>query len=111
MWHNIAKYYMRVGRFEESEENYQKAIDLEPRNPFVLNDYGLMFYLQKEYKQALVHFEQAHQLAPKNTMIIHYLGLVNIQLKNQRKAKEYFQLILKYEPYNQEAKDMLSMLH
>jgi Flp pilus assembly protein TadD len=39
-WNNLAIGYEQLGRFEEARKAYEKALELEPGNNFILNNYA-----------------------------------------------------------------------
>jgi Tfp pilus assembly protein PilF len=42
-WNNLAIGYERLGRFDEARKAYESALELEPSNTFIRNNYELFF--------------------------------------------------------------------
>ena len=40
-WNNLAIGYERLGRFDDARRAYDKALEIEPGNSFILNNYAL----------------------------------------------------------------------
>lgn len=57
-YHYKAELHRRLGEFDKAEENYQKALDLEPRDADTLNNYGVFLCDREEYDKAYKHFDR-----------------------------------------------------
>jgi TolB-like protein/Tfp pilus assembly protein PilF len=55
----------RIGRWQDAEVNYRKAVELDPRDVPLLNDIGASFYFfLRRFDEALLLLDRAIQLAP-----------------------------------------------
>ena len=55
----------RLGRWQEAEANYKKALELDPRDVTLLNDMGLSFYLYlRRFEDAHALVDRAFEIAP-----------------------------------------------
>jgi TolB-like protein/Tfp pilus assembly protein PilF len=55
----------RLGRWQEAEANYKKALELDPRDVILLNDMGLSFYVYlRRFDDAHVLIDRALAIAP-----------------------------------------------
>lgn len=54
---NLGDSYYQLKQHKESDEAYEKALEIEPRNIFVLNNYGYYLSLREE------HLERAEELS------------------------------------------------
>jgi tetratricopeptide (TPR) repeat protein len=64
----------RQGRWADSVSFYQQAIDLDPRNIFLLADAALTDLATRNVSAAEKHLGQAHNLSPQNATIITMLA-------------------------------------
>ncbi len=72
----IALVQMRQGKFIDSKENYSKAVELDPLNPFRYWAYSGMLTFTREYEEAESSTNKAIALDP--TGIMHYTQKVNL---------------------------------
>ena len=54
--HYIAELYRRLGKMEESEKHFKKALELTPNDSMLQNNYGVFLCQQEKYKEARVLF-------------------------------------------------------
>ena len=50
---NIGLCYQKLGKFEESEQHYDLAIQLDPKNPYARNNLSSLYFRQGNYDEAL----------------------------------------------------------
>ena len=65
----------RTGRFSEAESNFKRAVELDPRNFYVLN--GSWFDLSRDARDTLRHgvcTEQALNVLPNDPFVSYLLG-------------------------------------
>jgi type IV pilus assembly protein PilF len=55
----LAVIYARLGQNARAEENFQKALEISPNNPDILNAYGTYFCAQRRYPEAQAQFAKA----------------------------------------------------
>lgn len=56
---NAGLCYLRLGRFEEAEEAYHRAIRSDEKNAFAWNNLATLYFKQGDYEQALEYAETA----------------------------------------------------
>ena len=56
----------RQGRWEESTRNFNRAFELDPRNPFTLQQLSLTYLIQRRYPEMAQTLDRAVQLAPED---------------------------------------------
>lgn len=71
-WENRGRIYKSLLNVAEKADifaigSYERAALLDPYNPVYKNDLGEVFFLTKQYKQAITHFEEALKLKPDYT--------------------------------------------
>jgi len=61
----------RLGRWNEAEINYKKALELDPRDVALLNDMGNEFYFYlRRFDEGYVVLDRAQQLAPDSAAVL-----------------------------------------
>ncbi len=92
----IAKFYKDGKEYQESMEYLNKAAEMEPENPEVYSEKGLLLILQKKHKKARAEFEKAVGLNPKDRWASYYLELMNIDPKDpaMKEQSQWAQKIL-----------------
>jgi adenylate cyclase len=66
-----AEFLAYSGRFRESFQEVDKALELDPLNPVIVSARGVMHYFAKEYDVAIESLEKSIDLDP-NLMLNHY---------------------------------------
>jgi len=78
--------FFKAGDKDNAIEEYQKALELNPKNAEAHLKLGFLFYNVKQmHKEGMEHYDKAFQLNPKDPRILHDLGMV---LLHQRKLDE-----------------------
>jgi Flp pilus assembly protein TadD len=68
--------YDRLGRHDEAQEAYERALAAAPNDAATLNNLGYSLYLSDRYREALAHLKQAARLNPTNAQVANNLALV-----------------------------------
>ncbi len=55
----LAIIYDKIGEIDRARTEFQTAVDLKPRDPYVRNAYGSFLCVQGEYEPALAQFDKA----------------------------------------------------
>lgn len=71
----MAAVFDRLGRFQQSEDHYKKALKLGPKEAKTWNDEGYSYYLQGRWAESEKSLKKALKLAPDNARIRTNLGL------------------------------------
>jgi len=62
------------GKVDEAEAEIQKALDLVPNSPFILDAMGQVYFKTERYSKAIKQYENALVYEPTNWDIIEHLG-------------------------------------
>lgn len=84
-YNRLAILHDRQGKFQQSAEYYQKALDLKPGDAELFADKGYSLYLQRRWAEAEMNLKQAVVLKPNLARAHNNLGLV---LANNRRVEE-----------------------
>lgn len=76
---------------EEAERLAKAALDLEPKDGFIMDTYGWILFKRGKSKEALRYLETAHQHQPKESIIAEHLGDVYLQLSMLDKARKMYE--------------------
>ena len=83
---NLAYCLQNLGRFEEAEESYQRAIAVDPKNSIAMNNLAGLRFRQGDYEGALDYAEDALEV---NARLPQALGLAAICCALQGYEEEY----------------------
>ncbi len=91
--------YERVKKWPQAEADLQKAMQLSPDQPLVLNYLGYSWVDQsKNLKQGLALIERAVQLKPDDGYIVDSLGWAHFRLGNFKEAAKYLERAVELKP-------------
>ena len=86
-WVSLGNDYFDTSQPQKAIEAYGKALELNPNNPDVLTDQGVMFRRVGWFDKALSNFEKAQQIDPKHLQSLYNIGVVYLEdLKQPDKA-------------------------
>lgn len=97
-WIALGNDYFDTEQAQKSINAYGKALELQPNNPNVLTDQGVMFRKVGWYDKALANFEKAQKLEPNHLQSLYNMGVVYANdLKQPAKAVEVWNRYLKLD--------------
>ncbi len=102
--------YLERRQFKAATTHYQQALQLDKNNYKRFVDLGQISHLRRDYHDALEMFEKAHRLQVRDIDLMFMIVDTCLQNSDPITAREYLHKILDYEPYNQEAKNLLSQV-
>jgi Flp pilus assembly protein TadD len=82
--------YDRQERHAAAEEEYQKAVAIQPKSAAIYNDLGVSRYLMGKFDEAAEAFLKAFSIEPTNPRICNNLGLTLFRLGRTEDAIEAF---------------------
>jgi len=101
------------GDLYKAEVNYKKALELNPDNAFVLNNYGYMLMeLEKEHSKAREMLTKAIKIMPHLTEARLNLGcLLTDKFNEIEEAKEQYEEVISYNPTEERAYNNLANIY
>lgn len=78
----------KEGDFKSAEESFKQALDLEPENALIHNNYAMLLKRMDRLKDAELHFRTALELDPQNTRIHKNYGNLLKDKNNAEKQEE-----------------------
>lgn len=113
-WVQLGNDYFDTDQAQKAINAYGKALELEPNDPNVLTDQGVMFRKMGWFDKAIVNFEKANQIDPKHVQSLMNIGVVYAtDLKQADKAMAAWKRYLAVDstsPTAQQVKDMIEQL-
>ena len=110
-WISLGNDYFDTEQTQKSINAYGKALEIEPNNPNVLTDQGVMFRKIGWYDKALVNFEKAGKIDPNHLQSLFNAGIVYaVDMKQPEKAAPYWNRYLKLDPNSPTAIQIKSMM-
>ncbi len=98
-WISLGNDYFDTEQSQKAINAYGKALEIEPNNPNILTDQGVMFRKVGWYDKALANFEKAQKIDPKHLQSLFNEGIVYaVDLKDHVKARPYWRKILEIDP-------------
>ncbi len=94
-WISLGNDYFDTEQSQKAINAYGKALEIEPNNPNVLTDQGVMFRKVGWYDKALANFEKASKIDPNHLQSLFNAGIVYaVDLKQPEKAAPYWKKYL-----------------
>jgi len=87
-----------LGLIGLSEENYNKAVRLDPTLHEAYSGLGWLYYQREQYREALVLFEEALALQPCNPEMLEQVAWVQLLLHDDLSALANLDLAVRLEP-------------
>jgi tetratricopeptide (TPR) repeat protein len=89
LYSNLGDVYNSLKRFSDSDESFDKALDLDPNNAYTLNNYSYYLSLRKEnLDKAYEMAAKANKLMPGNASFLDTYAWVLFQKGDYKKALE-----------------------
>lgn len=102
----LGNFYFDSHKHQKSVDAYANALALEPNNPDVLTDQGVMYRALHAYDKAEANFQKAQKLNPKHVQSLFNLGVVYAHdLNAPAKAIKAFSGVIELAPASQQAAD------
>jgi tetratricopeptide (TPR) repeat protein len=76
IWIQLGNDYFDTGQAQKAINAYGKALELNPKDPNVLTDQGVMYQQVKRYDLAIGNFEKAQQIDPAHLQSQYNMGMV-----------------------------------
>lgn len=98
-WVQLGNAYFDSRQPVQAIEAYNRALELDPNDPDVLTDQGVMFREMKWYDRAIENFNKANELNPAHPQSLYNLGVVyRYDLNDLNRAREVWTRYLEINP-------------
>lgn len=102
--------HYREKRYREAEEEFTKALKLNPEFALAANNLGFVYYKQKKYAEAARWFENAIKIDPSRSIAYYNLGDALMEMKDTARAKSVFKTYLELSPESSNAARVMEIL-
>lgn len=110
-WISLGNDYFDTEQSQKAINAYGKALEIEPNNPNILTDQGVMFRKIGWYDKALANFERANKIDPSHLQSLFNAGIVYaVDLKQPEKAALYWNRYLKLDSNSPTAIEIKNMM-
>ncbi|MEI6214389.1 MAG: tetratricopeptide repeat protein [Desulfuromonadales bacterium] len=110
-WISLGNDYFDTEQAQKSINAYNKALEIQPNNPNVLTDQGVMFRKVGWYDKALANFEKANKIEQNHLQSLFNSGIVYaVDLKQPEKAIPYWERYLKLDSSSPTANQIKGMI-
>jgi tetratricopeptide (TPR) repeat protein len=111
------KYYIQgwndynAKKYDSAIENYEKALELNPKYVDVLNNLGLIYDKLENYQKAIFYYQNALEIKPDYAIAHYNTGLAYYKLKNYSKAIEFYKKAIELKPTYDKALYALGLVY
>lgn len=110
-WISLGNDYFDTEQSQKAINAYGKALEIDPNNPNILTDQGVMFRKIGWYDKALANFEKANKIDPSHLQSLYNTGIVYaVDLKQPEKAASYWSRYLKLDSNSPTAIQIKSLM-
>lgn len=89
-YQGLGEAYNYTGKFIESDENYEKALKINPDNAFALNNYSYYLSLRKaNLEKAAIMSKKSNELDKNNSSFMDTYGWILFQTKQYEEAEKW----------------------
>lgn len=110
-WISLGNDYFDTEQSQKAINAYNKALEIQPDNPNVLTDQGVMYRRIGWYDKALANFEKANKVDPNHLQSLYNAGIVYVvDLKQPEKATPYWEKYLQIDSNSPTAMQIKGMM-
>lgn len=103
LWFNLGVTYRDAGELRKAKDALKTACMLAPEDEELLETYGTICLLQKDYLEVLKSAEMGIELNSSNPHFYNLAGVEFFQTKEFEKAAEFFEKAVQLNPYYEDA--------
>ena len=94
LYNIICLSYQNLGKFKESIEIMEKALNINSKNIYFLNNIGVGYYKLEDYTKAQYYFIRVLSIEPNYITTLNNLGNLSRDLNNTEEAIKYYKKCL-----------------
>ena len=96
----IANCYREKKEYKKALSAYQKSLNINPKNEFTCNHFGILLENNKQYKDAIACYKEAISINPNNEWFYNNLAGIYSDINDYTKAKKNYLKAIKINPNN-----------
>jgi tetratricopeptide (TPR) repeat protein len=108
--HLLGNVLRDLGSFDLAIDRYKKEISLNPNYPDVLNDLGILYFINNEFDKASDAYDQAIKIDSGYADPYQNKAMIYLRQKQFDEARKLLELAIKLKPNNYEAIAVLANL-
>lgn len=97
-WVALGNAYFDADQPQASIEAYDRALQLQPDDPDVITDQGVMYLALGEHQKALANFQKANRLDPGHRQSLFNMGVAYASMDDLAKAEETWTRVIQTAP-------------
>ena len=110
-WLSLGNDFFDIHQAQKSVDAYGKALAIQPNDPNVLTDQGVMFRELRKFDQAVANFQKASKLDPAHVQSLFNLGVVySSDLAKPDEAAKAWNRVIAMAPNSEQAGQARQML-
>ena len=98
LYHALGAVQAKLKKYQQSLENFQKALEIDPENVYAWNGLGYVYHDLRRYDEAITAYRQALQLDPQYASPWNGLGLVYEDQGQYDQAIHHYTRALEIDP-------------
>ena len=98
LWNKMGIAQQHLTNDREARRDYERALNLDPKNAEATNNLATIFYTQKDYRQAVKLYKRAMKLNPKCSTVYINLGTAYFAMDKYKKGAETYRNALSIDP-------------
>jgi tetratricopeptide (TPR) repeat protein len=102
--------FYREKKYDEALAKMQKAVELKPGDPVLLNNLGFLYYAMGRYDDSLKYLQKTLAVDSKRKEAHLNMGDVYLKLGRQEEAKRHYEEFLRLSPASPRAEDVRKIL-
>lgn len=79
---------------EEAEAMILKALKLKPKDGYITDSLGWVYFQKGDLKKAFQYLQEALKILPEEPVIVEHMGDIYLKMENRRQARRYFEKAL-----------------
>jgi Tfp pilus assembly protein PilF len=98
VWNKMGIAYQMMFNVREATRCYKESLELDPKNPNVLNNLATIYDSTKQFGQAEKYYRKALKLDPKSALVLKNLGTNLLSQHKYGRGWEMYQQALAIDP-------------
>lgn len=103
IWYNLGVTYRDAGELKKAQNALKTACSLAPQDENILETFGTISLLLKDYNSVLTAARDGLELNESNAHFYNLSGVVFFQMAEYEKAAEFFESAVQINPYYEDA--------
>ncbi|MDP3975444.1 MAG: hypothetical protein Q8P95_00850 [bacterium] len=104
----LAQSFLDRHQFKVAQDYFEEALKLDKNNARRYMDLGMLHAMRHEYRISMDYYLKAHHLNLRDVPLMFTIVQNCLSNSDPITAREFLHKILDYEPYNEEAKNLLA---